>query len=299
MIIVNIKNGLGNQMFQYAFGKVLEWKYDTLLYFDLLRNEIESSLQIELNVFNIVPIIEAKPANRDKYMPFSVRKFRDNKQYIKYIYFKIRRKYHRSKLITEPYPSQFMPVFNNIELKRDYYFLGFWQNSKYFIGYEDKIRELFQPKDKSVLESNIALEIRNSTMDTVSVHFRRGDYLTSSFIAPVSMDYYAEAIELVTAKLSNPFFYIFTDEPEWVQNNFILKYPFEIIIGNTGNNAYIDILLMCKCKSHIMANSSFSWWGAWLDSNPNKIVIAPKKWYANAEIDKFTFEITPDEWIRI
>jgi hypothetical protein len=299
MIIINIKNGLGNQLFQYAFGKVLEWKYNSKVYFDLLREETESSLQSELNVFSIEPIIEAKPLNRNKYMPFSVREFRDKKQYIKYIYFKIRRIYQRNKLITEPYPSQFMLVFNNIELQKDYYFLGFWQNPKYFIGYEDKIRGLFQPKDKSVLESKIALEISNSTKDTVSLHFRRGDYLTSGFIEPASMDYYTKAIEFVSSKVINPFFYIFTDEPEWVQNNFVIKYPFKVITGNNGQNAYIDILLMSKCKSHIIANSSFSWWGAWLDSNPNKIVIAPKKWYANAERDKFTSEITPYEWIRL
>jgi len=299
MIIINIKNGLGNQLFQYAFGKVIEWKYNTKVYFDLLRDETESALHSELNVFQIEPIIEAKPIDRKKYMPFSVREFRDKRNYLKYIYFKIRRKYQKNKLITEPYPSQFMNVFNNIDLHKEYYFLGFWQNPKYFIGYEEKIRELFQPNDKSVYQTSVALEIINSKMETVSLHFRRGDYLISGFNEPTSMDYYTEAINLLVSKVNNPFFYIFTDEPEWVKSNFVIKYPYKIITGNNCNNAYIDILLMSKCKSHIIANSSFSWWGAWIDSNPNKIVIAPKKWYANPERDKFTSEITPDEWIRI
>lgn len=299
MIIVNIKNGLGNQMFQYAFGKVLEWKYGIPVYFDLLRDDITSPLKSDLDVFSIESINEAKPEWRKPFLPFSVRQYRDKKQYIRYIYYKLRRKYQKNKLITEPCPSQYMSVFDTLDPDGQYYFLGFWQNPTYFLGFESEIRNLFLPIDSSVYETAEANEILSSAYDTVSLHFRRGDYLTSGFIEPISDNYYEHAINIMASKLKNPFFYIFSDEPEWVKENFKLDYPSQIITGNSGADAYKDILLMSKCKHNIMANSTFSWWGAWLNENPDKIVVAPKKWYASLERDKFTNNITPAAWIRI
>ena len=299
MIIVNIKNGLGNQLFQYAFGKVLEWKYGEKVYFDLLRDDKSEPLQSDLYVFTIDEIIESEPQWRKPFLPFSVRQFREKKQYIKYFYYKFRRKYQTHKLITEPYPSKYLELVENLNFNKKFYFLGFWQNARYFEGYESRIREMYQPVDKAVLQTDIAKEIINSIYDTVSLHFRRGDYNTSGFIEPTSLDYYYKSIEKICNELNNPFFYIFTDEPEWVNENIKLSFPYKLVTGNTGKNAYIDILLMSKCKHNIMANSTFSWWGAWLNPNPDKIVIAPIKWYASSERDKYTFEITPKDWIRL
>jgi len=299
MIIVNIKNGLGNQMFQYAFGKVIEWKYQTQVYFDLLRDDISTPLQTDLDVFNIEPILEAKPQWRIPFLPFSVRQYRDKKLYIHYIYYKLRRKFQSNKLITERYPSKYLKLFNKIDIKKKYYFLGFWQNPAYFIGYEDKIRDLFSPKDKNVICSKESTEIINSQYETVSIHFRRGDYLTSGFIEPVEKDFYINAIEIIKQKVKNPFFYIFTNDPEWFENEMKIDIPHKLITGNVDKNAYIDILLMSKCKHNIIANSTFSWWGAWLNENPDKCVIAPKKWYADEKRNKFASEITPKEWIRL
>lgn len=299
MIIVNIKNGLGNQMFQYAFGKMLEWRYGVEVYFDLLREDISEPLITDLDVFSIEPILEFKPASRKVFEPFSVRQYRDNKQYIKYVYYKLRRKYHFNKLITEPCASQYMELIESLNVNKKYYFLGFWQNPRYFEGFESRIRSFFVPVDVSVYQLPVAKEIIASEYDTISLHFRRGDYLTSGFIEPISLAYYYNAIKLISEKLNNPFFYIFTDEPEWVETNFTMQFPHKLVTGNTGKDSYKDILLMSKCKNHIMANSSFSWWGAWLDENPDKIVIAPKKWYATVDRDKYALEITPKEWIRL
>ena len=299
MIIVNIKNGLGNQMFQFAFGKVLEWKYNTKIYFDLLRDETESTLNSDLEVFCIDPILEVEPTERNKFKPFSVRQYRDNKQYLKYLYYKLLRKYQPNKLITEPLPSQYMKVFENLNIKNNVYFLGFWQNYKYYVGYENKIQNLFEPKDKSFFEDELTKEIKNNTLNTVSLHFRRGDYLTSGFIVPTTSEYYELAIKKIRSIIDNPYFYVFTDEPEWFEQNIKLDIPYKLITGNTGINCYKDILLMSICKHNIMANSTFSWWGAWLNLNPDKIVIAPKTWYGTPNRDKHTNEITPPEWIRL
>ena len=204
-------------MFQYAFGKILEWKYGEQIYFDLLRDDISEPLKTDLDVFCIEPIVESDPTLRKAFEPFSVRRFRDNKQYIKYLYYKIRRKYQPNKLITESYPSQFMNIVDHLNKTKKYYFLGFWQNPHYFNGYESRIRALFKPVNEFVLQTEIAKEISDSYYDTVSIHFRRGDYMTSGFIEPISMDYYQKAIQLIIQQHKNPFFFIFTDEPEWVE----------------------------------------------------------------------------------
>lgn len=299
MTIVNIKNGLGNQLFQYAFGKVLEWKYNTQVYFDLLRDEIKSPLQTDLDVFCIEPIVEVNPKIANRFKPFSVRQYRDNKQFVKYIYYKLRRKYQPHKLITEPYPSQFMEVFENLNTEKSIYFLGFWQNYKYYVGYEDRIRKLFEPKDKSFWQTEQAIEIKNNPLTTVSLHFRRGDYLTSGFIVPTTMEYYKLAIDKIQSCVDNPIYYVFTDEPEWFEQNIELDIPYKLITGNTDKNCYKDILLMSLCQHNIMANSTFSWWGAFLNTNSDKIVIAPKTWYGTPNRDLHTNEITPPEWYRL
>jgi len=299
MIIVNIKNGLGNQLFQYAFGKILEWKYDTQVYFDLMREETESPLQSDLDVFCIESITEIDPRTTERFKPFSVRQYRDNKQYIKYIYYKLRRRYQKNKLITEPYPSQYMEVFECLDIKKSIYFLGFWQNYKYFVGYEDRIRKLYEPKNKNFWQSEQAQDIKYNPLNTVSLHFRRGDYLTSDFIVPTTINYYKLAIKKIKSSIDNPFFYIFTDEPEWFIQNIKLDIPYKLITGNNDSNCYKDILLMSICKHNIIANSTFSWWGAWLNLNSNKIVIAPKTWYGTPKRDLFTNEITPPDWIRL
>jgi Glycosyl transferase family 11. len=299
MIIVNIKNGLGNQMFQYAFGRILEWKYNVPVLFDFMRDEIKTPLKTDLDVFSIDKIHEANPDVIEPFKPFSVRFYRDQKLYLRYVYYKLRRKYQSNRLITEPFPSQYTEVFDRLDIQKKYYFLGFWQNNRYFEGFEQEVRNLFIPRDKSVFESPIALDIIDSGFDTVSLHFRRGDYLTSGFIEPAGMDYYYKAIDLIKQRLKNPFFYIFTDEPEWVEKEFKLDMPHQLVSGNTGSDCYKDIVLMSRCNHNIMANSSFSWWGAWLNPSPTKIVIAPKKWYASEKRDIYTCEITPKNWLRI
>ena len=299
MTIVNIKNGLGNQMFQYAFGKVLEWKYNTLIYFDLLREDINTPLITDLDVFNIEQIKEIDPLLANRFKPFSVRQFRDNKQYIKYIYYKLRRKFQKNKLVTEPYPSQYIELFENLDANKPIYFLGFWQNYKYYIGFENRLKKIFEPKDISFWQSEQTIEIKNNPLNTVSLHYRRGDYLTSGFIVPTTMKYYELAIKKIKAHIDNPFFYVFTDEPDWFEQNINLDIPYKLITANSGKDSFKDILLMSLCKHNIIANSSFSWWGAFLNSNPDKIVIAPKVWYGTPNRDIHTNEITPPEWTRL
>jgi len=134
--------------------------------------------------------------------------------------------------------------------------------------------------------------------NSVSIHFRRGDYvtnpLTSQHHGVCSNKYYQDAISLLKSKISQPHFFLFSDEPEWLKTNVSLQEPFRIIDNNPG---YVDLYLMSNCKHNIIANSSFSWWGAWLNNNPDKIVIAPHKWFNEPGIN--TYDLIPETWIRL
>lgn len=299
MIIVNIKNGLGNQMFQYAFGKVLEWKYSCPVYFDLMRNNISQPLKCDLDIFNIETIHEADISVINTFKPFSIRRYRDNNQYLYYIYFKLRKKFQSNKLITESHPSIFIPTFNKIKLNTNYYFLGHWMNFDYYKAYIDRLRDLYTLKDDTFYNTGKALEIISSQYQTVSIHIRRGDYLTCGFMANLSLDYYTQAINKIANKIPNIYIYLFTDDPKWARENFKTNFPYEIVEANQGNNCYKDIVLMSLCRHNIIANSSFSWWSAFLNKNPNALIIAPKNWYNYPTQNRYVNNMIPHTWFRI
>ena len=114
-----------------------------------------------------------------------------------------------------------------------------------------------------------------------------------------SIEFYKKSIEYISNNVSNPFIFIFSDDIKWARKNLKLDYPCEYISGNNGNKNYVDMQLMSLCKHNIIANSSFSWWGAWLNLNPNKIVIAPKQWYSDKVRNAQTSDLISNTWIRI
>ena len=135
-------------------------------------------------------------------------------------------------------------------------------------------------------------------VNAVSLHVRRGDYLLAknmSVLGVCGLDYYKKAIEYVAKNVKNPYFFLFSDDIPWVEENLKINYPYEIVDINNGKNSFYDLWLMKNCKHNIIANSSFSWWGAWLNENPNKIVVAPKKWMNTIK----KVEVCPKDWIRI
>lgn len=299
MVIINIKNGLGNQMFQYAFGKVLEWKYKMPVYFDFMREDISTPLKTDLFVFNIGHVREIEPKLVEPFKPFSISQFKHQRKYFSYMYYKLRRIFNPKKLIMESYPSIYVDCFDKLNKRKDYYFLGHWMNASYYEEYRSEIVSLFNPVDNSFYNLPIVKEITHSDYDSVSLHIRRGDYLTCGFMEPADLEYYHHAINLIKERVKNPFFYIFTDDPEWVRTSFDLLAPYTLVTGNNGTDSYKDILLMSLCKHNIIANSSFSWWGAWLNENASKIILAPKKWYASKDSDKYVHNMIPKGWITL
>ena len=299
MIIVGIKNGLGNQMFQYAFGKILEWRYKVSIQFDIMAEDFISGMRTDMEIFKIEDFQVADKKMVNGFKPFSVAKYKIEKKYLAYAYFKLRRIFQSKKLVTERLPSQFIPIINHLDLSQDYYFMGHWMNLRYYEGYEDRIKTLFALKDISFYSTEIAMEIATSPYTTISLHIRRGDYLTADFIEVVGMYYYRQALAIMLENVENPFLYIFTNDEKWVSTKFDPMLPYKIVNINFGADSYKDMMLMSLCHHNIIANSSFSWWGAWLNRHPDKIVIAPRKWYSDTQRNRYVAEMVPKEWIRL
>ncbi len=190
------------------------------------------------------------------------------------------------------YPEVFVCRANN-EL-----FRGTWQSELYFEHATDSVRKAFIFREKLISEKTISIARQMKEEMSVSIHIRRGDYLSNQYVKGFAdvctPDYYLKAIDYMKNKLNNPRFYVLTDDKEWVNEHFKLEDAF-YIQHNTGSNSWQDMYLMSQCKHNIIANSSFSWWGAWLNSNKDKIVIAPKLWWKLFDKD----DVVPASWIRL
>ncbi|MBS1565210.1 MAG: alpha-1,2-fucosyltransferase, partial [Bacteroidetes bacterium] len=149
--------------------------------------------------------------------------------------------------------------------------------------------------------ANKAVLERVEKTNAVSLHIRRGDYVTvahtNQLHGTCSIDYYQRAAELIADVSPDPVFYIFSDDIAWVRENLQLPFPIVFVEGNDEAHAYEDMRLMSRCRHHILANSSFSWWGAWLNGRPDKIVVAPQKWMNNDSI--VPKDLIPVSWKRL
>jgi len=285
MKIVRCLGGLGNQMFQYAFYKALKNRFKNAK-FDLdgykdypLHNGFE--LQ---TIFDLHPDIASPFLSRVYYTPER-----------KWIYRKIRRIFNiKNSYYEEIIPFTFnQDLFLNDQIK---YLWGYWQNPLYFTAIAEEIKKDFQFKIPLDQRNQLVLTDIHQT-NSVSLHVRRGDYIKDTLLGGLcNMEYYQSAIQHINENVVSPKYYIFSNDIEWCRNNFNLP-DCQFISWNEGLTSYIDMQLMSACKHNIIANSSFSWWGAWLNNNPSKIVIGPKKWTNDTQID--TSKLFPDQWISL
>lgn len=298
MIIVQLKGGLGNQMFQYAFGRSLALQNNTSLAFDLssLSNNADNSRttnrSFELSdVFN-VNSTEASVAELKKIKPILYRA-------VNVFAIKLGLKgIQKSKYFIE---NKFFFDPNIKKVGKDCYLSGYWQSPKYFDVVESLIHDEFTFHRKLDYE-NLGIESQIRGVNAVSIHIRRTDFqnlVSNSIHGICSLEYYGEAVKFISTKLANPHFFVFSDDINWAKENLNLPYQCTFISGNSGSKSYIDMQLMSACKHNIIANSSFSWWGAWLNDNPEKIVIAPKNWFANKHLNNQTADLIPDTWVRL
>ena len=185
-------------------------------------------------------------------------------------------------------------------LKAPVHLMGYWQSPRYFGEIADVLRRDFTPLTP-LDPANAAVAAQIDACDSVSLHVRRGDYVanptTAKYHGICSIDYYQSAIALMRRKVASPHLFVFSDDPDWVRDNLAFDVPTTFVAANSADHGYRDMQLMTRCKHHILANSSFSWWGAWLNPSSDKIVIAPKNWFAAPGID--TRDLVPEAWIRL
>ena len=183
----------------------------------------------------------------------------------------------------------------------DTYLIGFWQSELFFQDCKDVIKSDFEFITYPSTQNMETYQEINETKSSISLHIRRGDYLEEkhlSIFASCSQDYYKNAVLSIAERCHNsPRVFVFSDDPEWVKGNFKLPFPTKVISNNSSDNAIEDLRLMSACKHHVIANSSFSWWGAWLGKNKNKIIIAPKYWFSSPKYSNP--DIYCNNWIRI
>jgi hypothetical protein len=284
MIITQLKGGLGNQLFQYALGRSLAQKYNVPLRLDTSWFGIVPNRQYDLGNFAISGTV-ATPEEIDQVKGSLITRLADRMK-----------PYYRRTSITEQ-AFQFDPHI--LSAGPNTYLDGYWQSEKYFKDIAPLIRNEFtvtaQPtgKNKELLQ-----QIQETT--AVSLHVRRGDYVANksfnNFHGTSPIEYYEAAVAHIASKVKKPHFYIFSDDPSWTKEHLIFDYPMTFVTGN-DKAAQEDLRLMSNCQHFIVANSTFSWWGAWLASSPKKSIIAPKVWFKakpNDEID-----LIPKDWIRL
>lgn len=284
--IVKFNGGLGNQMFQYAFGKSLETKTGVKTIFDMSFFEKKYARPYELNIFGIeVPTVKGFCEKMRLKLIWKFRKKLKNKTFMDLFFY------------PEAHFEFDEKLFN---LPENTYIEGFFQSEKYFSQIEGTLRKEFQFKNKpDSLNQNLIEMITSS--NSISLHIRRGDYVQKkryqNLYATCSLDYYKRGVEYIAKTVENLKLFIFSDDPNWVKQNLDLPYECIFVDNNSGSKSYEDMRLMSLCKHNVIANSSFSWWGAWLNNNQEKIVIAPRKWFNDEKIVQT--DVIPDSWVRI
>lgn len=273
MNIVQIRSGLGNQMFQYAFYLALKHHQpDTKIDVSIFRyRPSHNGYELE-RIFDIQPE-HATLAERNHMADVGKDWFSELRRAIGW------KRHTTGRFITEPDPAQgWRPDLLHVD---NSYLQGYWQTEKYFQEVADQVRHDFTfrlPLPAEAEETAAKIKSRNS----VSVHIRRGDYLKKRRIDDYnvcSAGYYRRAVEYIQSRIDSPVFYVFSDEPEWGQTQKIFPKDTIFVSGHEGRNAYIDMQLMSLCRHHIIANSSFSWWGAWLGQQEDTITLAPNIWF--------------------
>lgn len=282
MVVSTLIGGLGNQMFQYAAGRALALRNGTQLRLDLgwLENQpaLVTPRRYELDCFHVqAELCSIYPRTRRE---------------------RARELVRLSPRVWREEVFRFDPRV--LELPDNVRLIGYWVDERYFLDAAAQIRDDFRfryrPDERS---AELAEEIRGSRM-AVSVHVRRGDYVsderTATLHGVLPHDYYTAAVRRIQSIVANPRFYVFSDDPDWCRSNLELGAPTVYVSHNQGHG-WEDLRLMSRCAHHVIANSSFSWWGAWLNPRPDKIVIAPRRWIADDSYD--TSHVVPPEWVTL
>lgn len=290
MIIVRLIGGLGNQMFQYAAGRRLAHVLGVEFKLDITGFEHYPLRKYYLENFNI----------KENFASLKEIRALTKRPIVERV---LSWTLHRPPRTASTYIREKLSFhFDSdiLSLPDGIYLDGYWQSEKYFADIAGIIRREFTVKTPQMGKNKELAEMVTAT-ESVSLHIRRGDYVsnpsTNSILGVCNLDYYTRCVEHLTQTVKNAHFFVFSDDPEWVHENLKLSYPMTLIDHNGADKNYEDLRLMSQCKHHIIANSTFSWWGAWLGQRRDKMVFAPKSWHACEKFD--TRDLIPDKWTRI
>jgi hypothetical protein len=293
MVIVKLMGGLGNQLFQYAAGRRLALARRVALKLDAREFDRPEGPTYRLGYFRIKAGLAT--------VPEILRVVGWSGPRIRRAAFRLAQSflpYYRRAVVWEQRRAGFHPRV--LCAPGNAYLIGSWQDERYFADFADVIR------DELVVKSepdgrNRELADRIAGTESVCLHVRRGDYVTDPWafrtLGVCGMDYYARCIARVAEQCHEPHFFVFSDEPEWARANLPLDRPATIVDHNGPERDYEDLRLMSMCRHFISANSTFSWWAAWLSRNPGKLVLAPKRWAVANDLNREG--LVPAAWHRM
>ncbi|MFL5812867.1 MAG: alpha-1,2-fucosyltransferase [Bdellovibrionia bacterium] len=297
IVAVEILGGLGNQIFQYACGRALAHKLGAELVWDLRPFADYSLRKFELDRFQI----QGRMATPNEQRLFERTQFSKNKlirkaQRVLSSFSHPPGKSYREKSGPFVYDEQILNLRTPVLLR------GYWQSEKYFQDIRPSLLNELQLRDQLNQKSQDILKLIQRSSRPVSLHIRRGDYVSNPeaarFHGQCSLRYYEEAIQWFASNMGEIELFIFSDDIDWCRSN--LKTGSSRVVyvdANSASQPEADLMLMKTCSHHIIANSSFSWWGAWLCTQPGQRVIAPKRWIADPNVK--TDDVVPSSWIRL
>lgn len=287
LVVVRLEGGLGNQLFQYAAGRTIALATGRDLLLDPSAYRADPLRSYQLDHFAIA----ARPLRRGDVPWFRLRRSRLGA---------ILPRRARVEIVREAFPAR-VPVWPGAPLEGagTPYLIGYWQSERYFAAIADTIRR--------EVRVNVAPEGRNARLlaeiaagDAVAIHVRRGDYVSNpaatAYHGLCGLDYYRAAIRRLAGSVPRPHCFVFSDDLDWVRANLDTGHP-TTFVGHNTDTPWEDLRLMAACRHFIVANSSFSWWGAWLGEWPGKQVIAPARWFRADHGGEG--EIVPAGWLRL
>lgn len=301
MIVVQLTGGLGNQLFQYAFARHLALLNESDLLLDTTQVESRSDpahrRQYKLHHFSI----PSQVVSWDSRLRLSFRA--KGIRYSRGPVSRLSRLFRNSKLLRELSESHFHFDTNALASRGDFYVTSYWQSPRYFDSIANQIRADLVLNQALSPEHQLIKDQIKATAGSVALIVRRGDFANhshhSKFHGCCSHEYYQEAQAIIKSRVKEPHLFIFSDDIEWARDNIDFSCPATFMDHpyNHSNYDYVDLHLISTCQHHIIANSTYGWWGAWLNQHSDQIVIAPKRWFLDASID--TSDVCPAEWIRI
>lgn len=298
MVISRLIGGLGNQMFQYACGRALAEHHRVPLKVDLRGFRKYKLHQCLLNQFLITGettrffelpnfAITSQAASDQKW-PRSVRL---GPWFLNWFPSRLWRQGYR---VVSERSLRYDPTVQ--DQGPNIYLDGYWQSEKYFIDIREVLLREFQLRQAPATD-NQRLAQKMSSVHSVALHVRRADYVANPLYATCTPSYYQRAVAAIAERQPNIHIFVFSDDPAWVKQNIQFAFPTEYVTNNVGRANYLDLWLMTHCQYSVIANSSFSWWGAWLKTRTDGFVIAPQTWYTDPSKD--TSDLLPPSWVKL